>query len=100
MRILVYVNENPTEKHITIHRERTEPCSYVFQNLISGRTQMSSTLVDLSNGEKRAIKIAETENSYWILLWIDKDDDAQEKSIIKQIAQNLGVKIKDCKHCC
>lgn len=100
MRILVYVNENPTEKHITIHCERKGPCNCVFQNLASGRTQMTSTLIDLSNGNKTAIKIAETENSYWILLWIDKDKNPQQNNIIKQIAKNLGVQINNCKHCC
>ena len=100
MRILVYVNKNPTMKHITIHCERTQACSHVFQNLASGRTQMNSSLVDLSNGDKRAIKIAETENSYWILLWIDEDEKARENSIITRISQDLGVEIEDCQKCC
>jgi len=100
MRVLVYVNENPTEKHITIHCEKKGPCSHVFQQLISGNTQMNLTIQDLSQGRKEAIKIAETENAYWILLWVNTYDAARNHNIIQHVAGELGVQPRTCQHCC
>jgi len=50
MRVLVYVNENPTEKHITIHCERKRACSEVFKQLLSGTTQMNTNIEDFLEG--------------------------------------------------
>ncbi len=91
MRVLVYVNENPTEKHITIHCEKGSACGHVFQQLLSGNTRMNKNIEDLSKGWKTAIKIAEVENSYWILLWVNNYDAVESHSIIQQVARQLGV---------
>ena len=88
--------KNPTEKHIMIHCERGGACSHAFQQLQSGTTQMNPTVQDLSGGQKEAIKIAETTNGYWILLWVSSCDDAENNSVIQQIAQLLGVQPKTC----
>lgn len=95
-RFLFYVNENPTQKHITGHRELKGPCNHVFQQLLSGNTTMSVNISRRNN----CIKIAETANSYWLLIWSDSYHNAKNNTYLRQIASRLGVPINDCKHCC
>ena len=79
--------------------ERGGACGHVLQQLISRTTQMNSTVRDLSQGQKEAIRIAETDNSYWILLWVDNYDVVKNHNIIQQIAQELQVQPRTCQLC-
>jgi hypothetical protein len=99
-RYLVYVNTNPSEKHITIHLENKKACPYVFQQLLRRNTPGTLSIEDLSNGKKTAIKFAESggKNSYWIIIW-DESEDILNNPIIKKIADTLKVRVKTCTTC-
>lgn len=93
MRVLVYVNENSDKKHIYIHCEIKKPCGDIFKQLLASNTKMTPTISDLSGGSKEAIKIAETENSYWILLYANSCEGIERHQIIQDIAKKLGIAI-------
>jgi len=89
MRVLVYVNTNPSQKHITIHCEITNSCPHVFQQLISQNTSMTTTIRSWNN--KRVIKIAETSNSFWLLIWIDANSCINCQNLINDpFIQNIA----------
>jgi len=100
MRILIYVNTNPTEKHITIHCEQRSPCGDVFKQLLAETTKMRPTIEDLTKNKeikKEIIKIAVTDNSYWLLMWIpDNVKDVKQyvtsNSTIQKIMKDKEIK--------
>lgn len=96
-RFLFYVNENPTVKHITGHPEKNGSCGHIFKQLMSGNTQMNPSVSSMEN--KTCIKIAETENSYWLIIWAEDYNSAKNNSSLQQIANRLGVSIEDCRIC-
>ena len=66
-RYFVYVNENPTEKHIKLHAESSKPCSEIFKNLHSGvKPTRKFEIVRL---DPNTFKTAKTPNGYWLIVW-------------------------------
>ena len=99
MRFLVYVNTNPDRKHITIHCEKSKSCGHVFQQLIAQQTSANPTISTINNS-KEVIKIAETDNSYWLVIWASDLNSLLNNPALQNIAQNLGVTPLQCQHCC
>ena len=100
MRVLVYVNTNPTEKHITIHLELDKPCPHIFKHTSS---PFKTELTKFNKGNY--IKVAEKPNSYWIILHIPFDYnifDIDKHPVIVEIAKKENIpssKIEICNEC-
>ena len=102
MRFLVYVNENTDRKHITIHCETNGPCGHVFQQLISQQTtfQPKISTIPPTSTSKEIIKIAETDNSYWLIVWARNLDEVKNNPELQKIAQGLRISIEECEKWC
>ena len=101
MRALVYVNINPTQKHITIHCEENNPCSVIFQQILSGNANPKCNIQQLSN-DKSVIKIGETDNSFWLLIWVKDIEDCRQlinHPEIQNIANKHGIQNITIHHC-
>ena len=98
-RCFVYVDE--ADPRVVVHPETRGPRPHVLQQILSGNTSVNANIEDISpNKDKSAIKFAKTENTYWILIWADKNENIKNNQIIQNIAKQLGVKeIKECEHC-
>jgi len=98
-RCLVYVNE--ATSRVIIHPERNGPCPHVFQQFIAGNTTMTTTVVDLSNGKKEVIKIAETKykDSYWLIVYGKDIDEIINNQIVQNIAKKLKTSPELCTDC-
>ena len=101
-RFLFYVNINPDRKHITGHCEHSQACKHVFKQLISNNTSMKPTIGILSqNNDKGCIKIGETDNSFWLIIWGDTYNNAKNHPCLTRIMQEYSIQsISDCKDCC
>jgi len=72
MRIFVYVNTNPTQRHITIHYEQSKACPHIMQQILSQNTNPTCSISDMSkNKDKSIIKLGVTANSYWLLIQVN-----------------------------
>ena len=94
MRIFIYVNINPTQKHITIHCENKGPCPHILQQILSQNVSNKCSIQDISKN-KSIIKIGVTTNSYWILVYVDNCDQVKKKisdiDIIKNILNKYNI---------
>ena len=99
MRILVYVNTNNTQKHITIHLEK-KVCPYIFQNVSKNSSIIINPIQDVSEDiANEVIKIAETENSFWLLVHANSCEEVINSKVIQEISRSLKVPIQICKEC-
>lgn len=103
MRVLVYVNHTPGTAHIEIHCECNGVCPRVFQQILSGNAQVLKCLEDFDPGNpKQFIKIAETKNAFWLLVWIPNTccHELKDNPLIQQIAKSYGITSNQIKiHC-
>ena len=102
MRFFVYVNENPSEKHITIHCETNGPCGDILKQIIAENTTARNDISTLPSNStsKEVIKFAETDNSYWLIIWAQNVDMVFRNKELQKIAGNLGVSIDKHNNCC
>lgn len=69
MRIFVYVNINPIQRHMMIHCENKKTCSHIMQHILTRNIPSASTVEDVSEDrDKSVIKLGETKNSFWLLI--------------------------------
>ena len=95
-RFLFYVNENKDRKHITGHPETKGSCGHIFKQLTNKITKMEASITKL---DENCIKIAKTQNSYWLIIWAVNYQSAKSNGSLQAIAQRLNTVITDCKHC-
>ena len=105
MRVFIYVNLNQTQKHITIHYERINPCPHIMQQIISGNVVTNCTISDVSlKQDKSILKLGGTANSYWLLIHT-KDcccnlKQIKQNPIIQDILRkNPNISINICTQC-
>jgi len=92
MRIFVYVNTNPTQKHITIHYEQSKVCPHIMQQILSRNTStITCSISDVSkNKDKSIIKLGETANSYWLLIHVKCECNKNAINAIKEKLSEIG----------
>jgi len=86
MRIFVYINTNPTQKHITVHYEQSKACPHIMQQILSqNTTTITCSISDVSNNDdKSIIKLGETANSYWLLIHVKCECNKNAIDVIKE----------------
>lgn len=75
MRVFIYVNTNETQKHITIHCENKRPCPHIMQQILRANVSVSCD-ISLLTQDKSIMKIGETQNSFWLLMYINCCDNS------------------------
>lgn len=98
-RFLVYVNTHSDKNHITVHAETSKPCGSVFQQVHSAGAY--ATEGPVQRLDKNTVKIAEAENSHWLLIWCDSLQGVYQNQHVVLAAAQLspGRKPSPCSHC-
>lgn len=84
MRVFIYVNTNTTQKHITIHCESKKPCPHIMQQILRANAIVSCKISSLTQN-KSIIKIGETENSFWLLMYANCCDDSFLRTFLDNV---------------
>jgi hypothetical protein len=96
-RFLVYINTHPEKRHVTVHPETKKGCGSVVQQVHSSGPY--STESDTERLDYDTLKIATTDNSYWLLVWgADILGVYQNKHVLAAAAE-VGCSIQTCDHC-
>ena len=82
MRYFIYVNTNSDKKHITVHCENEESCSDIMKQVTSKK---SCHIISAVNTSKDIIKIAETNNGFWLLVHGECPDENNIDNILEII---------------
>jgi len=90
-RYFVYINTHPIEKHIMLHPQHNSPCNEIFKMIRIGSAYATSSAIEKISED--TIKLGETENSYWLLIWATSLEDVLNHSFVKQIAQDLDLDV-------
>jgi len=90
-RYFVYVNTHPIEKHIRVHPEDKGPCNEIFKMIKKESAYATNSFIEKISED--IIKVGETDNSYWLLIWATSLGDVLNHSFVKQIAQDLDLDV-------
>jgi len=88
-RYFVYVNTHPIEKHIRVHPEDKGPCNEIFKMIRIGSAYATPSVIEKISDD--IIKLGETDNSYWLLIWAKSLGDVLSHPFVKQIAKDLNL---------
>lgn len=97
-RYFVYVNTNPTKKHITIHPENTGPCSEICKHIRIGGAYSGVFRIERIRG-RNTIRIEGAENSYWLVVWAAQLNRVQTHPDVAEAQRLLGVTPAFCSKC-
>jgi hypothetical protein len=93
-RVFVHVNE--THKYVNIHFETNNACPDVFKHIAGGVYSANFPIERLASD---TIKIGETGNSYWLIIWIDNPLVIINNQWVLQAQQKVGATAAICQRC-
>ena len=96
-RFLIYVNTNPTQRHITVHPETTAPCQFVFQHV--HLTGQHAAQFPIERLERNAFRVAEGDNGYWLLVWSPNIHEVYQNEHVLSAVQDLERNPQLCENC-
>jgi hypothetical protein len=98
-RWFVYVNENQSEKHITIHPEATGPCVDIVPRIRKGGRDQGKFWIEVISSTE-TIKTGEVTNSYWLVIWAKNLNDLKNNGYLRREAQRLSIQGPElCEKC-